>query len=97
MGRSPIKPNILLFRKNIQFSRLIKAGSGLKEFNFRKPNGLEGSFYEVDVSDDRGNRVYFRMQLIEELWKLQETLLPSWVILAEPLLQEAILEEEKVI
>lgn len=86
----------MLFKKNIQFSRLVKAGGVLKEFNFRKPNGRDGQFYEVDVSDDRGNRVYFKMLLVEEHWVLQDTLLPTWVINAEPLLQEAILEEEKV-
>jgi len=86
----------VLFKKNIQFSRLIKAGGSLKEFNFLKTKGTDGPCYEVDVSDDRGNRVYFRMRPADEQWTLQETLLPAWVIQAEPALREAIQEEEKV-
>ena len=84
-----------MFRKNIQFSKLIKAGGRLKEFNFRKPRP-DSDLYEVDVSDDRGNRLYFNVRFAEDRWNLQESLLPSWITEAETLIQEAILEQEKV-
>ena len=87
----------MLFRKNIQFSRLIKAGAGLKEFNFRKPNSADEEMYEVDVSDEKGNRISFRMILNQEQWRLQDGLLPAWISAAEPFLQEAIGEQEKVL
>lgn len=38
--------------KNVQFSKLIKAEGRLREFNFRKSNGIIGPVYHVDVSDD---------------------------------------------
>jgi hypothetical protein len=86
-----------LFKRNIQFSRLIKAGGSMKEFNFRNPYGTKGQLYHVDVSDERGNRISFSMRHEDALWKLQETLLPSWITKAEDQLQEAIFEQEKVI
>jgi hypothetical protein len=49
--------------KNVQFSKLIKAEGRLREFNFRKSNGIGGPVYHVDVSDDRGNRYYINMLL----------------------------------
>lgn len=83
----------MLFRKNIQFTRLIKANGRLKEFNFRKSNP-QGKIYEVDVSDEQGNRFMFNMQLGDDGWKLKGALLPLWVSEVENSLESAILEEE---
>jgi hypothetical protein len=85
----------LIHRKNIHFSKLIKAGGGLKEFNFRRPNGPQGQIYHVDVSDTRGNRIFFAMHLDQDHWKLENIPLPEWVRESEPLLLKAIAEGEQ--
>ena len=83
----------MLFRKNTQFSRLIKAGGRLKEFNFRKPSP-ESKIYEVDVSDERGNRFMFTMVQQDEDWIMEGSLMPEWITSVEALLRDAIREEE---
>jgi hypothetical protein len=65
--------------KNIQFSKLVKAEGRLREFNFRKSNGLQEGLFTVDVSDDRGNRIIFRMQKEEGIWKIVKQQMPPWV------------------
>ena len=60
------------FTKNIQFTRLLKADGRLKEFNFRKINGIKEGMFTVDVSDDRGNRIIFRMQKEDNGWKIMQ-------------------------
>ncbi len=67
------------FIKNIQFSKLVKAEGRLREFNFRKPNGLQEGLFTVDVSDDRGNRIVFHMQKEDKTWKIMQQQLPSWI------------------
>ena len=67
------------FIKNIQFSKLIKADGRLREFNFRKPNGLQEGLFTVDVSDDRGNRIVFHMQKEDNAWKIMKQQLPAWI------------------
>jgi hypothetical protein len=52
----------LKFEKNIQFTRTIKADNRLREFNFRKLGGLQEGVFTIDVVDDRGNRIMFKMQ-----------------------------------
>jgi len=78
---------------NIYFSRIIKAGDRQREFNFRRlPSGSDAR-YEVDVPDDRGNRVYFHMyRSAEGLWKADAPQLPEWVVDAEKRLDGAIRE-----
>jgi hypothetical protein len=80
--------------KNVQFSKLIKAEGRLREFNFRKSNGIAGPVYHVDVSDDRGNRYYINMLLVENTWTVQEKNLPPWIQEAVGQLHPAILEQE---
>ena len=59
---------IIQFNRNIQFTKLIKAEGRLREFNFRKVNGLLEELFTVDVSDDRGNRIMFKMQKQGNEW-----------------------------
>lgn len=80
--------------KNVQFSKLIKAEGRLREFNFRKSNGIGGSVYHVDVSDDRGNRYYLTLLPVDEVWTVQEKNLPPWIQEAVPQFNPAIQEQE---
>jgi hypothetical protein len=68
------------FIRNIQFTRLVKAEGRLREFNFRKSNGLQEGLFTVDVSDDRGNRIIFHMQNDVGVWKFVKQLLPAWIM-----------------
>lgn len=79
------------FRKNIQFTRLIKVDGRLREFNFRKAGTEQSGYFTVDVSDDKGNRIMFRMEKQEDGWRFQqEQLLPVWVLRTEQQFQESI-------
>ncbi len=78
--------------KNIQFSRLIKADDRLREFNFRKMGGLFEGIFSVDVADDRGNRILFKMQKEENTWKIIEKGLPFWITDSSVFLHEKIEE-----
>jgi hypothetical protein len=84
---------VIKFNKNIQFTRLVKADGRLKEFNFRRVNGLHDSVFTVDVSDDRGYRIMFKMTQIEGRWKLVDQPLPSWIIENEANFNDLIEEE----
>jgi hypothetical protein len=84
------------FVRNIQFTRLLKVNGRLREFNFRKLGGANEGFFTVDVSDDRGNRIIFRMQKENDTWKLvMSQPLPAWVIEKEANFHELIEEELK--
>lgn len=85
------------FIKNIQFTKLVKADGRLREFNFRKVNGIQEGMFTVDVSDDRGNRILFRMQKEGNGWKIAEQQLPVWIRQNETTLNELIEEELKSI
>lgn len=76
---------------NRHFTRLIKAADRLREFNFRKLPSATGELFHVDVSDDRGNRLMFKMQKEGGAqWKIVEEVLPPWIYETEPRLNEAI-------
>ncbi|GAO43666.1 hypothetical protein [Flavihumibacter petaseus] len=81
------------FVKNIQFTRLIKAEGRLREFNFRKMTVLQETLFSIDVVDDRGNRVMFRMRKQDNDWVIIPQPLPAWVQQQEKLLGEMITEE----
>jgi hypothetical protein len=81
------------FIKNIQFTKVLKADGRMREFNFRKPNGHHEGIFTVDVSDDRGNRIVFKMQKEENTWKIVPQQLPAWITDNEPVLQDLIDEE----
>ena len=81
------------FIKNIQFTRLVKADGRLREFNFRKQNGPQEGLFTVDVSDDRGNRIVFRLRKNQTHWQIVEQSLPQWVYSTEKTISEVITEE----
>jgi len=83
------------FTKIVHFTRLIKAGGRLREFNFRKMRQLEEDIFSVDTVDDRGNRILFHMNKGDNgAWSItQKQPLPSWVIENEDKLREEIGDE----
>ncbi|MFT3936234.1 MAG: hypothetical protein QM726_21575 [Chitinophagaceae bacterium] len=81
------------FIKNIQFTKLIKAEGHLREFNFRKLTGFQDELFTVDVSDDRGNRIMFRMRRENGTWKIIAQPMPEWVSNLEPTFNDVIEEE----
>lgn len=83
------------FKKNIQFTKLVKADGRLREFNFRKLGGLNEGVYTIDVSDDKGNRIMFRMQKEEGRWKIIPQSLPGWILRLEENFHEIIEEESQ--
>jgi hypothetical protein len=80
--------------KHIQFTCLIKANGRLKEFNFRKKSGLPELVYEVDVSDEKGNRHYFSMQLNGKKWSITEKDVAKWIQEVTAEVQTAIEEHD---
>ena len=80
------------FTKVVHFTRLIKAGGRLREFNFRKMRQLEEDIFSVDTVDDRGNRILFYMSKADNgAWTImQKQPLPTWVIDNEDKLREEI-------
>lgn len=75
------------------FSKIIKTGERQREFNFTKLSRTTDNGFSVDVPDDRGNRIMFRMHLNPEgVWKTDDENLPAWVHHVETVLGEAIRE-----
>ncbi len=70
----------MLSTRNIQFTRLLKVEGRFREFNFRKSGRDDKIIFNVDVTDDRGNRIQFRMQKEGDTWKIQSQELPVWII-----------------
>lgn len=83
------------FTKVVHFTRLIKAGGRLREFNFRKLKQLEEDIFSVDTVDDRGNRILFHMRQGNNAhWSIAPAQpLPIWVTENEDKLREQIVEE----
>lgn len=81
------------FVKNIQFTKLLKVEGRLREFNFRKLGGVNEGIFTVDVVDDRGNRILFRMQKEEGGWKILPQSLPTWIMSTEAQFHAQIEEE----
>jgi hypothetical protein len=86
---------IVQFNKNIQFTKLVKADGKLKEFNFRRVNGLHEAVFTIDVSDERGNRIMLRTQKDDGHWKIQEKQVPTWIRELENQFHNIIEEELK--
>ena len=83
----------MLAIRNIQFTKLLKAEGRFREFNFRKSAYDGKMIFNVDVTDDRSNRIVFRMQKEDKVWKIQSQDLPVWVINNETNLCELIENE----
>jgi hypothetical protein len=88
---------IIQFNRNIQFTKLIKAEGRLREFNFRKVNGLLEELFTVDVSDDRGNRIMFKMIKEGNEWLIvTDPTVPDWINENRARYNEAIEEELRI-
>ncbi len=88
---------MLIQNRNIQFTKLIKTEGRIREFNFRKVNGLHEELFTVDVSDDRGNRIMFKMHKEGNGWTiLTDQVLPDWVRNSSAKFNELIEEELKI-
>jgi hypothetical protein len=84
------------FTRNIHFTKLVKASDRLREFNFRMIPGSSNNLFHVDVPDDRGNRIMFKMQRAEDKhWRIVGQQLPQWVYNSEESL-ESLIEEELI-
>ena len=78
------------------FSKLIRAGERLHEFNFRQLTSVERK-YHVDVPDGRGNRIVFYMNHEGDGWKIQDEQLPEWIQSVEEELSRVIEEEDALL
>ena len=87
------KSMMLHFTKNIHFTRLVKIEDRLREFNFRRVPDANEELFHVDVSDDRGNRIVFRVRKIDSHWQIVEQSLPQWIYSTEKILSGVIIEE----
>lgn len=82
------------FIRNIHFTKLVKTADRLREFNFRLLPGTSQSSVHVDVPDDRGNRIVFKMNKEDgNHWRIDQTNLPMWVLDSEKKLNDLIEEE----
>jgi hypothetical protein len=80
--------------KNIAFSRVFKANGLPREFNFRRKITPEKIVYDIDVSDERGNRHYFSMHYTSGSWAVPEQFFPAWIIAAFPQIRTILDEAE---
>ena len=88
------KPMNLYFTRNIHFTRLVKTSDRLREFNFRKLGNAPEQFFHVDVSDDRGNRIVFKMRKSDNnQWQIVNDGVPGWIASSEKILNDLIEEE----
>ena len=83
----------LQFVKMIQFTLLVKADGRRREFNFRKIKGPDEELFNVNVCNDRGDRIIFSMQKKEDAWRIIPDQLPQWILQTENNLDEGIKKE----
>jgi hypothetical protein len=83
----------LHFKKLVQFSRLLKAGDRVREFNFLKMKSPEERLFSVNVCDERGNRILFNMEKMDTGWKIVAGSLPPWITQSETKLNSLIERE----
>jgi hypothetical protein len=74
---------------NIAFSKMIRIGERLWEFNFRK---LPGENFHGDVTDQKGKRISFVVHRRDDRWSITGDDLPLWIIGGEAIIT-ASLEE----
>jgi hypothetical protein len=80
--------------KNIQFTKLIKAGGRLREFNFRKSNSISGPIFTVDVADHHDIRHYLIFRKDGDNWFLESMDLALWIEEVMPQIRESIYASE---
>lgn len=79
------------------FSKLIKAGGQLREFNFKLASLNDQTRYIVDVPDDKGGRIMFSAYKdANGEWKIAAQLMPLWVHEVEADLGQAIEENKEI-
>ena len=78
----------------LQFTHYVKAGGRLREFNFLRRAISNVFMFNVDVADERGNRIIFDMQEKEGSWKIINGQVPEWVPKAENDLRAAIAQHQ---
>lgn len=83
----------LQFVRMIQFTRLVKAEGRLREFNFRQVKKTDKELFDVNVCDERGDRVIFSMQKKEDAWRIIPGQLPQWILQNENSLDKGIKDE----
>lgn len=86
------------FTKTVQFTRIIKTGDKLREFNFTRFAGVVEDIFDVDVVDDRNNRILFKVRRETESWRIlpkNNAPLPSWIMDIEGQLHDILVEELK--
>jgi hypothetical protein len=81
------------FVRMIQFTRLVKADGRLREFNFRKVKSPDEELFDVNVCNDRGDRIIFNMQKKDDAWRIVPGQLPQWILQNENSLDESIKNE----
>jgi hypothetical protein len=82
-----------MYFANVSFTKLIKSGDKLREFNFRKLPNKENVFH-VDVADDKGKRIVFTMQPDGDgSWQIIEGDKPAWLYFSVDLLAKALGDE----
>jgi len=81
------------FVKMIQFTLLVKAEGRRREFNFRKLKSPDEELFNVNVCNDRGDRIIFTMQKKEDAWRIIPGQLPQWILQTENNLDEGIKQE----
>jgi hypothetical protein len=80
-----------VFKKVTHFSKLLKAGGRLREFNFRKlTDKPEEGWFHVDVADERGDRIIFQLAPGHMPTGM---VLPPWVLEVLPQLADTVLQE----
>lgn len=73
------------------FTKLVKANGRLREFNFRKLlSTTPEELYHVDVCDDRGTRIIFKIQEEGGGWKIVPQDLPAWIFEVEEKINEVL-------
>ena len=80
----------MLRPKNIQFTKLLKAGGRLHEFNFRRSEGASGPLFTVDVADQHGGRHYIIFHYTDKNWVLKTKDIPAWIEEVVPQIQQLI-------
>ena len=81
------------FIKNVHFTKLLKVAGRLREFNFRQFRNNKETGFSVDVVDDRGERIMFRMLKEQDQWKIPVQKLPEWITAKEATFRQLIEEE----